>query len=99
MSKAGRRIIKSAREALAFARGKADRGAYGVHIPDEIDVRAIRRKIGLSQAAFAAHFGVSARTVQDWEQGRRVPAAPSRAFLAVIDREPEAVRRALGGGE
>ena len=95
MSEAGKRIVRSARQALAFARREADPEAYRVHVPEAIDVRAIRRKIGLSQAAFAAHFGVSARTVQDWEQGRRVPTALSRAFLTVIDREPEAVRRAL----
>ena len=49
----------------------------------------------MSQMEFAEHFGVSVRTVQDWEQGRRVPSGASRAFLMVIDREPEAVQRAL----
>ena len=94
MSKAGERTIKSAREALAFAKGGNVPGSK-VHVPDRIDVRRIREKIGMSQGEFAAHFGVSARTVQDWEQGRRVPAGASRAFLVVIDREPEAVHRAL----
>jgi putative transcriptional regulator len=91
---AGERIIKSAREALAFAKGEAVPGAK-VHVPQEIDVRCIREKVGMSQSAFAEHFGVSVRTVQDWEQGRRVPTGASRAFLIVIDREPEAVHRAL----
>ena len=49
----------------------------------------------MSQEEFARHFGVSKRTVQDWEQHRRIPSGPSRAFLVVIDREPAAVRRAL----
>ena len=95
MSKAGKRILRSARQALAFAEGRAKPKDYGVHIPDEIDVRAIRTKAGLSQSAFARHFGVSTRTVQDWEQGRRVPSGPARGFLRVIEREPKAVRRAL----
>ena len=94
MSKAGERIIKSAREALAFPKGDPLRGIK-VHVPDEIDVRQIRRKVAMSQKEFAEHFGVNVRTVQDWEQGRRVPVGAARAFLLVIDREPEAVHRAL----
>lgn len=95
MTKAGSRILKSARQALAYAEGRAEPRAYIVHVPEDLDVRAIRKKIGLSQEEFARHFGVSKRTVQDWEQCRRRPAGPSRALLVVIEREPEAVRRAL----
>jgi putative transcriptional regulator len=98
MSSAGRRILESAKEALAYARGKAPRGGLVVHIPHDIDLKAARRRMGMSQATFAAHFGVSPRTVQDWEQGHRAPSGPARAFLTVIDREPEAVRRALSLG-
>lgn len=97
MSKAGKRILASARQALAFARGEADARDFKVHVPGRIDVRAVRLKIGLSQAEFARHFGVSLRTVQDWEQAHRAPSGPARAFLTVIDREPGAVRRALLG--
>ena len=94
MTTAGERIIKSAKQALAFAEGKKDHGC-AVHIPEEINVRRIRKKLNLSQKAFAEYFGVNLRTVQDWEQGRRIPSGASRNFLFVIDREPEAVRRAL----
>ena len=66
-----------------------------MHIPDTLDVQAIRRKVHMSQDEFARHFGVSKRTIQDWEQRRRRPSGPARVFLLVIDREPEAVRRAL----
>jgi putative transcriptional regulator len=59
------------------------------------DVRAIREKTGLSQAAFAAAFCLNRRTLQDWEQGKAVPDVAVRAYLTVIDRNPEAVRRAL----
>ena len=95
MTKAGSRILKSARQALAYAEGRAEPSAYIVHVPEDLDVKAIRGKIGMSQEEFALHFGVSKRTVQDWEQRRRRPAGPSRALLVVIEREPEAVRRAL----
>jgi len=61
--------------------------------PDEI--KAIRRRSGLSQAAFAAGYGLNLRTLQDWEQGRAQPDGPARAYLLVIDREPRAVARAL----
>ncbi len=94
MSVAGDRIIKSAGQALSFVQEKKLHGC-NVHIPEEIEVRRIRKKVSMSQSEFAEHFGVSVRTVQDWEQGRRVPSGASRAFLIVIDREPEAVHRAL----
>ena len=93
---AGERMIRSAKQALAFAKGKGDHG-YAVHVPGEIDVKAIREKISLSQGEFAKLFGLSKRTLEHWEHGRRVPSGPARAFLTVIAREPDAVRRALLG--
>jgi putative transcriptional regulator len=91
---AGKRMIVSAREALAFAEGRTNHGCE-VHVPNDIDVRAIREKVSLSQAEFAKLFGLSKRTLEHWEHGRRVPSGPARAFLTVIAREPDAVRRAL----
>ena len=55
------------------------------------DVIAIRSKIGLSQSAFAGLLGVSVRTLQEWEQGRRTPKGPAQALLRVADRHPEAL--------
>ncbi len=60
------------------------------------DVRAIRERLSLSQESFALRFGLAPRTVQEWEQGRRVPEGPARTLLRVIAREPAAVERALG---
>ena len=60
-----------------------------------VDVRALRERMGLSQEAFAARFGFSVGTVRNWERGRR-PEGPVQVLLQVIDREPDAVRRALG---
>ena len=60
------------------------------------DPRAVRERLGISQAAFARMFGVSVWTLRNWEQGRRRPEGPARALLRVIEREPEAAKRALG---
>ena len=91
---AGESMIAGAKSALAFARGEPDHGCI-VHIPAEIDVKTIREKVDMSQEEFARQFGFSKRTLQHWEQGVRVPTGPARAFLTVIAREPDAVRRAL----
>jgi len=58
MSKAGESVLRGAREALAYARGETEVG-FIAHVPRRIDVRAVRRRIGLSQARFAARFGFS----------------------------------------
>ena len=94
MSTVGERIIASAKQALIFAEGGEDHNCV-VHVPEDINVRRIRKKLNMSQNDFANYFGVKIRTIQDWEQGRRMPSGASRNFLFVIDREPEAVRRAL----
>ena len=60
-----------------------------------LDVTAIRRKTGLSQERFARAFQISPHTLRNWEQGRRIPEGPARALLLAIDRDPEAVTRAL----
>ena len=59
------------------------------------DVKGIRERLGLTQARFAALMGVSSRTLQNWEQGRREPEGPAKALLRVVDREPKAVLHAL----
>ena len=66
-----------------------------VRNPPIPDVRQIREKMGLSQAEFADRFGLSSRTIQEWEQGRAVPDRPARVLLKVIEHSPNAVTRAL----
>ena len=61
-----------------------------------IDVAALRKRLGLSQRVFATRFRLSVATVRDWEQGRTRPDGAAGVLLAVIDREPLAVMRALG---
>lgn len=59
------------------------------------DVHAIRENMDLSQSAFAAMLGVSPRTLQDWEQGRRKPSGPALSLLKVAAKRPDAIREAI----
>lgn len=61
----------------------------------ETDVRAIRLKRNLSQSAFARRYGLALHALQEWEQGRRRPNRYARLLLRIIDKEPDAVERAL----
>ncbi|TLU83500.1 MAG: transcriptional regulator [Chlorobium sp.] len=94
MSKAGSKLIRSAQQALAYALGEATEG-FVAHVPDEVDVKAIRQSLGLTQPEFSLRFGFDVRAVQDWEQKRRQPDRAARVLLKVIALEPEAVQRAL----
>lgn len=68
------------------------RGAHGrvIHVPA---VAQIREKTGLSQARFAELLGVSVRTLQDWEQGRRAPSGAARTLLLIAEKDPKALLR------
>ncbi len=95
--KAAERIRDGLSDALAYAEGDRTRGkAHTVEVPT-VDVRAARKKLGLSQDKFAAAFKISPSTLRKWEQGVRRPHGPAQVLLAVIDKEPEAVKRALAG--
>jgi len=98
MSKVADSIRRGLEQAIAFAEGKADENAYGVHVPERIDVKAIRSKLAMTQEEFAGRFGFSVRTLRHWEQGARQPEGPARAYLLVIDRAPQAVQAALHAG-
>ncbi len=82
-------------QAVAFADGQADPQTYRVHVPVEIDVKAIRSRLAMTQQEFAGRFGFSINTLRHWEQGVRQPEGPARAYLLVIDRDPQAVQKAL----
>jgi putative transcriptional regulator len=81
----------------AFQPGiRADPSTYRIHVSTDLDVRAIRSRTRLSQEAFAERLGFTPARIRDWEQGRSKPDGAVRAYLIVIDREREAVERALG---
>jgi len=89
------KIAAGLKDAITIARGEADRASYHVHVPADVDVGRIRRKLKLSQSEFAARFGIAPGTLRDWEQKRKRPEGPARVLLMVIEREPDAVQRAI----
>ncbi len=93
MTKAGDKVLRGLREAVAHSRGEKNKVV--VHVPEQVDVKSIRKRTGLSQDAFAKRYGFTLDSVQNWETRRREPAGTARVLLTVIDREPEAVERAL----
>ena len=70
-------------DAIAYAEGDKSRG----RVVAGPDVKAIRAKTKLSQTAFAAKLHISASTLRDWEQGRRMPDAPARTLLGMVDAD------------
>lgn len=92
------RIVTGLNEALAHARGEEVPGLR-LHVPDRFEVAAIRRRTGLSQAAFSTRIGVPVSTLRNWEQGRRTPEGPARVLLAMLDRNPRIVEEILGGDD
>lgn len=88
-------IAAGLEDAISIGRGEADPETYRVHVPRELDVRAIRRKLELTQEEFATAFGFPLSTLRDWEQGRARPDTSTRAYLLVISRAPKVVSKVL----
>ena len=94
-ARVGQEVIASLKEAIAWAGGEdIPVRITKVKVPCT-DVRAVRRKLRLSQSQFAAKFGFQTATLKNWEQGRTRPDGPARVLLAVIAYHPEAVEDAL----
>jgi putative transcriptional regulator len=91
--KAFDKIAAGLNEAIAIARGEATPAR--LHIPSEIDVKAIRKKVGLSQEAFAYAFGFTVEQIRAWEQERNRPLGGVRAYLMMIDLDHVSVSRIL----
>lgn len=89
------KILTGLESARAYLDGTADKQRYRVHVPAKINVRKIRMRLGLSQESFAATYGFAVSAVRDWEQGRRRPERSARILLKIVEKEPEAVTRAL----
>jgi putative transcriptional regulator len=87
------KLVASIEEAGKIRRGK--RKASRVFRFDPADIKAIRLRLKKSQSEFALMIGVSVSTLQNWEQGRRVPEGPARALLKVVAARPDAVVKAL----
>jgi len=95
MSKTENRLLQSAREALAYAEGRADNKNYEVRELPRFDVREVRRQTKLSQMGFAERYHFSVGRIRDWEQGRANVDIPLRLLLTLIKKNPQAVEQAL----
>ncbi len=92
----GLEIEEALGEVLAHVRGETALPCRIIDDPAAERILALRKRMKLSRRKFADRFGLDTRAVQEWEQGRRVPDRAARVLLTVIERDPEAVARALG---
>ena len=83
----GQEILDGIRDVKAYKAGTKVLRVHTLKAP--ASPKAIRMKLKLSQSAFADLMGVSLRTVQDWEQGRRKPSGPAVALLRIAEQKPE----------
>jgi len=91
--KAFEKIAEGLEEAIAVARGEAEPAR--MHVPPEIDVRALRRRLSMTQESFARCYGFTVSQVRDWEQGRNRPRDAARTYLMLIQSAPQDVRALL----
>ncbi|TCK17659.1 Xre family transcriptional regulator [Thiogranum longum] len=93
MGKAFDEIQEGLTDAISYSKGKKSKVVE--HTPEEINVKAIREKTGMSQQRFCAAFGISLGTLRHWEQGLRSPRGAARVLLKVVQKNPEAVIKAI----
>ena len=88
-------LLASVKEMDQIAKGK--KKASRKTVLEKAKVKKIREKTGLSQTDFARLIGVSKRTLENWEQGRRYPTGPARALLKIVETDPKVALHALHG--
>ena len=86
-------LLESVQEMDEIVKGKKS-ASRSFEYPDP-EVKSIRDRLGVSQEKFAIILGVSKRTVENWEQGRRHPTGPARSLLRIVEADPEHALRAL----
>lgn len=92
----GNEILEGLNESIKHIRGKKTGArAHKVEIPDNINVKNIRKKLKLTRQEFADCYGFSTRTLQHWEQGNRHPHGPARILLLLLQREPQVIQNIL----
>jgi putative transcriptional regulator len=83
-------LLESVNQAVAIERGHA-KPSRSFEVKTANDVLRVRAKLGISQTRFARLLGISANTLQNWEQGRRKPTGPAKVLLKIAARHPKAV--------
>ncbi|MBE7528323.1 MAG: helix-turn-helix domain-containing protein [Chloroflexi bacterium] len=86
----GLEILEGIREIKAYKEGKVSLRTREIKSPASPE--AIRAQMNLSQAAFAGLIGVSLRTIQDWEEGKREPSGPAKTLLRIAEQRPEVLK-------
>lgn len=89
------KIMAGLTDAAEIAEGRANPATYRLHVPAEVDVKAVRAGLRLSQAEFGARFGLPLGNIRDWEQGRSKPDQAARMLILTIRHAPGAVVGAL----
>jgi putative transcriptional regulator len=88
-------LLRGAQQTLDYARGaRFGYTEHHVHVPDTVDVKSIRKNLGMTQRQFAMTFGFAERTLKSWESGERKPESCARVLLKVIEKNPAAVLQA-----
>jgi putative transcriptional regulator len=91
----GEGLLEGLREAAAWKRGELALEVVNIDPMPPARIRSIRKRVARSAREFETRFGIPAATINNWEQGRRAPDPAARVLLQVIERDPEAVLRAL----
>lgn len=94
MSSAFESIKRGLSEAIEYSEGTL-KGAR-VFKPDTINVKALRKKVRMTQMEFASAFGISLGTLRHWERGDRNPQGPALVLLNLVQKEPQTILRVLG---
>ena len=88
-------LVESIKEGGRILKGRAKpKRAFKY---DELDVKKIRERLGLSQTKFSALLDISPATLRNWEQARRKPHGPARVLLRVAEKNPKSVLEAVHG--
>ena len=96
MSKLARDIVAGFDEYAAHVRGEIKLRTRTYLIPSPVDIKALRKRLGMTQSEFSAKFAFNPRTLQDWEQGRAKPDTAVLAYLNIIDKRPKIIEE-IGG--
>ena len=94
MSKAFVSIKRGLQQAIRHRKGKRVPGLK-LHVPPQVDVKAVRERTGLTQEEFAATFAIGLGALRHWERGDRKPRGATLVLLNVIAKDPQAVLRAV----
>ncbi len=94
MNKTYASLKRGLQQAIRHRQGKRVAGLK-LHVPPQVDVKAVRERTGLTQEEFAAAFAISLGALRHWERGDRRPRGTALVLLNVIAKEPQAVLRAV----